>query len=129
MRSAKKWLNYTQIFAVIGLSVSYFLPISQSQGTGNINYPENPWMHFLWVIPAIFIISKITNRWWKSLVCLLSILAGVADLYLNMFLAYFKRDPLFGFHLTRASIILLVISWLALIVISLFAPRHKQAEI
>jgi len=123
-----RWLNYTQILAVIGLGVSYFLPISRSQGTGNINYSENAWMHFLWVIPAIFIISKITNRWWKALVCLLSILAGVVNLYLNMFLAYFKRDPLIGFHVTRASIIILVISWLALIVISLFAPRHKQTK-
>ena len=128
MRSAKKWLNYTQILAVIGLGISYFLPTSQSQGTGRINYPEEPLIYFLWTIPAIFIISKITNRWWKSLVCLLSVLAGVLDLILITFLAVFKRDPLIGFHIARVSIIILVISWLAVIVISLFFPKHNHAE-
>ena len=128
MRSAKKWINYTQILAVIGLGVSYFLPISRSQGTDRIHYPENAWIHFLWAIPTILIIAKITNRWWKTLVCLISILAGALDLFLNLFLATFKMDPLIGSHITRASIIVLAMCWLALIVILLFAPKHKQVD-
>ena len=45
-----------------------------------------------------------------------------------MFLAYFKRDPLIGFHVTRASIIILVVSWLALIAVSLFAPKSQKGK-
>lgn len=48
------------------------------------------------------------------------------DLFLLTILAAFKSAPLIGFHIARRSIIILVVSWLALIVISLSTPKDKN---
>jgi hypothetical protein len=50
------------------------------------------------------------------------------DLFLLTFLATFKSTPLIGFNIAKTSIIILVISWLALCVTSLSSARRKQAE-
>ena len=75
-----------------------------------------------------FIIAIISNRWWKAVLCFLSIIVGLLDLVPITFLADFKNTPLVGFYIARTSIIILIVSWLALGVISLFTSKYKQVE-
>jgi len=126
MRSTKRWLDYIQIMAATGLGVSYFLPFYKS-AVGEIRYVDE-WVLFFWPFPVLFILSKISNRWLKAILCLLAIIGGLLDLFVITFLATFKSTGFTGYDIAKASIIILVMSWLILGVISLFAPRHKQTE-
>ena len=128
MRSAKKWIDYIQISAAAGLGLSYFLPLSQSLGTDEVNYADDAWVFFFWAIPVLFVIFKVSNRWLKAVLCFLSAIGGLLGLIAISFAETFKRTPLIGFQIAKASIIVLVISWFILCAISLAAPKHKQAE-
>ena len=115
-----------QVIAAMSLGLSYFLPFYAS-AAGKIRYVDQ-WFLFFWAFPAVFIIYKLSNRWLKAGLCFLSVMGGLLDLFLVTFLATFKSTPLVGFNTAKISIIILVISWFALGVLSLSAPRHKQAE-
>ena len=125
MRSAKKWINYIQVVAAIGLGASYFLPFYKS-AAGEIKYVDE-WVLFFWPLPVLLIIYKLSNRWLKVAFCLLAIIGGLLDLFLITFLATFKSTGFIGYDTAKASIVILVMTWLVLGVISLFDPRHKQA--
>jgi len=126
MQSVKRWLNYTQILAAIALGASYFLPFYKS-AIGEIRYVDE-WGFFAWPFPVIFILYKISNRWLKAAICLLAILGGLLSLYLITFLATYKSTGFTGYTIAKASIIILVLSWLVLGVVSFFTPKNKQAE-
>lgn len=127
MRAAKRWIDYVQIIAAIGLGIAYFLPLSQSFGSDQVSYADNAWILYFWTIPVLFVIFKISNKWLKALLCFLSVLGGLFDLVLITFAGTFKSTPLIGFQIAKASIIVLVVSWLVLCIISVSAPRHQQA--
>ena len=126
VKSAKRWLTYIKVIAAIGLGLSYFLPFYKS-AVGEIRYVDE-WGLFIWPFPVLFILYKTSRRWLKAVLCLLAIIAGLLDLFLLTFLATYKSTGYTGYDIAKASIILLVISWLVLGVISLFAPEHNQAE-
>ena len=126
MRAVKRWINYIQVLAATGLGVSCFLPFYES-AAGKIRYVDE-WVLFFWPLPVLFILFKISNRWLKAILCLLSIIGGLLDLFFITFLATFKSTGLIGFDTAKISIVILVISWLALGVISLSSPKHEQAE-
>lgn len=125
MNSAKRWINYIQVVAAIGLGLSYFLPFYKS-AVGEIRYVDE-WGFFIWPFPVLYVLYKISNRWLKAALCLLAIIGGLLALFFITFLATYKSTGFTGYNIAKASIIILVISWLVLGVISLFAPRHKQA--
>ncbi|RJP55735.1 MAG: hypothetical protein C4557_00965 [Anaerolineaceae bacterium] len=124
MQSIGRLINFAQPFASILLGLSYFLPFYQS-ANGTVRYADE-WGLFFWTIPVLVIIFKVSNRWLKAAVCFLSAIGGLLDLFLLTVLAAFKSTPLIGFHIARMSIIILVVSWLALIVISLSTPKDKN---
>ena len=126
MRPFERLINFTQIAAAVGLGVSCFLPFYKS-AVGEIRYVDE-WGLFFWAIPVSFLIFKVSIRWLKIVLCILSIIGGLLDLFLLTFLATFKSTPLIGFDAAKASIIVLVISWLALCVASLSVPKRTQAE-
>ena len=126
MQSVKRWLNYIQILAALALGASYFLPFYKT-AVGEIRY-VNEWVFFFWPFPVLFILYKISNRWLKAVFYLLAIIGGLFDLFFVTFLATFKSTGFTGYHIAKASIIILVMSWLVLGVVSLFAPKNKQAE-
>ncbi|HET9914952.1 MAG TPA: hypothetical protein VFQ13_23890 [Anaerolineales bacterium] len=121
-------MDYIQISAAAGLGLSYFLPLSQSLGTDEVNYADDAWVFFFWAIPVLFVIFKVSNRWLKAVLCFLSAMGGLLDLIAISFAGTFKRTPLIGFHIAKASIIILVISWFILCAILLATPKHNQAE-
>lgn len=125
MNSAKRWINYIQVVAAIGLGLSYFLPFYKS-AVGEIRYIDE-WGFFIWPFPVLYVLYKVSNRWLKAALCLLAIIGGLLVLFFIAFLATYKSTGFTGYTIAKASIIILVISWLVLGVISLFAPRHKQA--
>jgi quinol-cytochrome oxidoreductase complex cytochrome b subunit len=125
VNSAKRWINYIQVVAAIGLGLSYFLPFYKS-AVGEIRYVDE-WGFFIWPFPILYVLYKISNRWLKAALCLLAIIGGLLALFFITFLATYKSTGFTGYNIAKASIIILVISWLVLGVISLFAPRHKQA--
>jgi hypothetical protein len=127
MHRIERLINFAQIFASIGLGISYFLPFYQSVGFDEVKYADG-WILFFWVIPVLFIIYKLSNRWLIIVLCFLSAIGGVLDLFLITFLATFKSTPLIGFNIAKISIVILVMSWLALSAISLSAPKRKQTE-
>ena len=126
MQIAKKWLNYTQVLAAIGLGISCFLPFYRS-ATGETRY-TNEWGFFFWPIPVLFILYKTSNRWLKAALCLLSIIGGLLDYFMLTFLATYKSTGLIGFDIARFSLVILILSWLALIAVTLFAPRQKTQK-
>jgi hypothetical protein len=126
VHSLTKVAGYIQIVAAIGLSISCFLPFYQS-AVGKIRYVDE-WGLFFWAIPVSLLIFKVSVRWLKVALCALSIIGGLLDLFLLTVLATFKSTPLIGFDIAKTSIIILVISWLALCVTSLSSARRKQAE-
>lgn len=126
MRSAKRWIDYLQIIAAIGLGLSYFLPLSQSFGSDKASYADNAWILYFWTIPVLFVIFKIANKWLKALLCFLSALGGLFDLVLITFAGTFKSTPLIGFQIAKLCLIVLVSSWLVLCIISLSAPKPQQ---
>ena len=126
MKSAKRWIFYILVVAAIGLGISYFLPFYKT-AVGEIRYVDE-WGFFIWPIPVLFILYKISNRWLKAVLCFLAFLGGLLDLFMITFLATYKSTGYTGYDIAKASILILVISWLVLGVISLFTPRHKQAE-
>ena len=126
VKSVKRWINYIQVIAAIGLGLSYFLPFYKS-AIGEIRY-VNEWELFIWPFPVLFILYKISNRWLKVALCLLAIIGGLFDLFLITFLATYKSTGFTGYNLAKASIIILVLGWLILGMISLFAPRNRRAE-
>jgi hypothetical protein len=126
MRPIERWISFVQIFASIGLGISCFLPFYRS-AIGEIRY-ANEWGFFFWAIPVSLLIFKVSIRWLKITFCILSIIGGLLDLLLLTFLATFKSTPLIGFSLAKTSIMILVISWLALCAVSLSAPKLKRAE-
>jgi len=126
VKSAKRWINYIQVIAAIGLGLSCFLPFYKS-AVGEIRYVDE-WILFFWPFPVLFILYKVSNRWLKAALCLLSIIGGLLDLFFITFLATFKSTGFTGYNIAKASILILVMSWLVLGVISLFAPSLNQAE-
>ena len=122
MKSAKKWITYIQVIAAIGLGLSYFQPFYKS-AVGEIRYVDE-WGFFIWPIPVMLILYKISNRWLKAALCLLAIIGGLLDLFMITFLATYKSTGYTGYTIAKASILILVMSWLLLGVISLFAPRQ-----
>jgi hypothetical protein len=124
MRSAKRWLNFIQVIAATGLGASNFLPFYKS-AVGEIRYVDE-WVLFFWSLPVLVIIFKLSNHWLKAALCLLASIGGLLDLFLITFLATFKSTGFIGYDIAKASILILVMSWLVLGVISLFDPRHKQ---
>jgi hypothetical protein len=127
MRPIERLINFVQIFASIGLGISYFLPLYHSVGFDEVKYADE-WVLFFWTIPVLVVIYKLSNRWLKVVLCFLSAIGGLLDLFLITFLATFKSTPLIGFNIAKTSIVILVISWFALCAILLSAPKHKQAE-
>jgi hypothetical protein len=127
MQRTKKLINFAQTFAAICLGISCFLPFYMS-AAGEIRYAKGEWGLFFWVIPVLFIIYKLSNRWLIAVLCFLSAIGGLLDLFVITFLATFKSTPLIGFHIAKISIVILVISWLALCAISLWRPQHKQTS-
>jgi hypothetical protein len=126
VKSARGWINYIQVIAAIGLGLSYFLPFYKS-AVGEIRYVDE-WEFFFWPFPVIFILYKISNRWLKAALCLLAFIGGLLDLFFITFLATYKSTGFTGYSIAKASIIILVMSWLVLGVISFFNPRYKQVE-
>lgn len=126
MQSVKRWINYIQLIAATGLGLSYFLPFYKS-AVGEIRYVDQ-WVLFFWTLPVLFIIFKLSNRWLKAVLCFLSVIGGLLDLFLITFLATFKSTPLIGFNTAKISIVILVISWFALGVLSLLATKHKKGD-
>ncbi len=121
----ERLINFGQLFASMSLGISCFLPFYRS-AVGESRYVDE-WGLFFWTIPVLIVIYKVPNRWLKAALCFLSVLGGLLDLVLITFLATFKSTPLIGFSVAKLSIIILVIGWLVLCILSLSAPRHKQA--
>jgi hypothetical protein len=86
------------------------------------------WFLFFWAIPAVIVTHILSNRWLKIIFCLFFAIYGLLSLFTFNFLANFKRTPLIGFHIASASIIILIIGWIALIVITLTTPKISQTE-
>ena len=124
IKSFERSFNLVQILASLSLGASYFLPLYRS-ANGQVNRADEWWL-FFWCIPVLVIMFLLSNRWLKAAFCVFSILGGGAALFLLTFLATYKSTPLVGFHLARVSIIALVVSWLALGVISLLTPKDKS---
>ncbi|MBK9924125.1 MAG: hypothetical protein IPP66_02435 [Anaerolineales bacterium] len=126
MRQLERWIGFIQIVASIGLGASCFLPFYRS-AADKIQYADE-WGFFFWAIPVSLLIFKLSVRWLKVTLCILSIIGGLLDLLLLTFLATFKSTPLLGFSLAKASIIILVTSWFAICVVSLLTFKRKQTE-
>lgn len=127
MRSLQRWGYLAQILASLCLAIAYFLPF-HTTAAGDVRR-AGEWGLFFWAIPAIIIIYLITNRWLKAVFCVLASLSGSAALFLLTFLATFKSTPLVGFYIARASIILLILSWLVLCVITFRTAGDRKAKI
>jgi hypothetical protein len=125
MRPIEKLINITQIFAAIGLGISYFLPFYQSVGFDEAKYVDE-WLLFFWTIPVLVILYKLSNRWLRAALCFFAAIGGLLDLFLLTFVATFKSAPLIGFDVAKISIAILVLCWLALCIISLSSARQKS---
>jgi len=127
MQSIEKSINFVQVFASLSLGASFFLPLYQS-ANGKIRHADEWWL-FFWSIPVLLIIFMLSNRWLKAALCFLSAIGGLLDLFLLTFLATFKSTPLIGFDIAKASIIILIIGWLAICAISLLSLKNSKVSI
>ena len=125
MQRTERLINWAQTFAAFCLGISCFLPFYLS-AVGEVRYAKGEWGLFFWVIPVLFIIHILSNRWLIVVLSFLSAMAGLLDLFLLTFLATFKSTPLIGFTLAKVSIVVLVMSWLILCAISLLRSKGKQ---
>jgi hypothetical protein len=128
MQPMKRWINFAQIFAALCLGISCFLPFYQSQGRNEVHYATEAWFLFFWTLPVIFILYKLSNRWLKAILCVLSSIGGVLALFMLSFLAYFKSDPLIGFQMARISLYILIACWLLLSVMTLWTTKTPRAK-
>jgi len=126
VRSFARTASYIQIIAAVALGISCFLPFYRS-AVGKIRYVDE-WELFFWAIPVSFLVFKVSVRWLKVALCILSIVGCLLDLFLLTFLATFKSTPLTGFDVAKTSIIILVASWAVLCVTTLVTPKSDKSK-
>ena len=126
MRFIKHWIIVTQILAMIGLGISYFLPFYQS-ATSKTRYVDE-WGLFFWPVVVVILMWWKTKNWMNVFFYLLAIIGGLLDYFLVTFLATYKSTGLVGFDVARISLVLLMFSWFILGVLSLLEPRHEKTH-